>query len=86
MALTALRKMGNSTGIILPRSILGEIGLTVGAEMDLHVEDGRLVGTPVKTDERADWAAAAGEIARHADADEAAWQGFANEDDDTLTW
>ena len=44
---TALRKMGNSTGMILPRSILGQIGVTTGAAMDLKVEDGRLIVTPI---------------------------------------
>lgn len=83
---TALRKMGNSTGIILPRAILGQIGLEVGAPMELQVEGGRIIATPVKSGARQNWAAAAAEVAAHADADEDAWQSFGNAQDDDLTW
>ena len=83
---TALRKMGNSTGIILPRAILGQIGLEIGASMELHVEGGRIIATPVKGGARQHWAAAAAEIADQADPEEAAWQGFGNAQDDDLAW
>jgi antitoxin MazE len=83
---TALRKMGNSTGIILPRSILGQIGLELGAPMELQVEGGRIVATPVKGGAREDWASAAALIAAQADPDEDAWQSFGNAQDDDLTW
>ena len=83
---TALRKMGNSTGVILPRSILGEIGLKVGAAIDLRVEDGKLIGTPIATDARAGWADAAAAIGPNETGEETAWRGFANEDDRDLTW
>lgn len=78
--------MGNSTGIILPRSILGQIGLTIGAAMDLRVEDGKLIGTPVKSARRDQWASAAAEIGSEEDGDEAAWRGFGNDDDADLIW
>lgn len=81
---TSLRKMGNSTGMIVPRSILGEIGLTTGATMNLTVEDGKIVASPVTRARRAGWAQAAATIADEAlDAD---WLGFGNEDDASLTW
>lgn len=86
MALTALRKMGNSTGMILPKSILGEIGVGTGASMDLRVEDGKLIATPLTPNGREGWAEAAAEIAAHEDADAAAWQGFGNEGDADLKW
>lgn len=78
--------MGNSTGIILPRSILGQIGLTTGAAMDLRVENGTLIGTPVTSDRRSQWATAAAEIAGGENADEAAWRGFGNDGDADLSW
>lgn len=82
---TSLRKMGNSTGMIVPRSILNAIGVTTGTAMDLVVEDGRLVATPVVRETRAGWAAAA--AALHDDTgDEDAWRGFGNEDDADLRW
>jgi antitoxin MazE len=83
---TALRKMGNSTGMILPRSILGQIGVATGAAMDLKVEGGRLIVTPIKSETRAGWADGAALIARGDGDDEAAWRGFGNEGDADLTW
>jgi antitoxin MazE len=82
---TALRKMGNSTGIIVPRAILSEIGITVGAAIDLRVEDGRLIGTPVKPVLRAGWAEAAQAIVPESE-DEAAWRSFGTVEDDDLLW
>jgi antitoxin MazE len=82
---TALRKMGNSTGMIVPRSILGEIGVSIGTTMDLTVQDGKLIATPVSDRRRDGWAAAASIVAEEPNETEA-WQGFANEDDDDLTW
>ncbi|MDP5277781.1 hypothetical protein Q9Q95_02490 [Sphingomonas sp. DG1-23] len=81
---TSLRKMGNSTGLIVPRVLLDEIGVTTGATMELRVEDGRLIATPVVTPRRADWAVAAERLASEDAADE--WRGFANESDADLTW
>jgi len=84
---SALRKMGNSTGLILPRAILGEIGVTTGAQMDLCVEDGRLIVTPVQSQVRAGWAEAAALVgAEPLREDEADWLGFANQGDASLTW
>ncbi len=83
---TALRKMGNSTGMIVPRAILGEIGLDVGAKLDVRVEAGTIIATPIKTERRAYWADAAAEVARHSDSDETDWQSLGNEGDDALTW
>lgn len=81
---TALRKMGNSTGLIVPRAMLGEIGVSTGSAMDLRVEDGKLIATPIAHPPRAGWALAAQEIAE--DAEAADWQGFGNEGDADLAW
>lgn len=82
---TALRKIGNSTGVVLPRAILGEIGLGVGAALDLKVEDGKLIGTPVSAP-RVGWAEAAAALAADDDAEARAWRGFGAAEDDALTW
>ena len=83
---TALRKMGNSSGIILPRAILGQIGVTIGASMDLKVEDGRLIVTPIISEVRAGWAKEAAELGRDAQTEEElAWQDFGT-DDTELQW
>lgn len=81
---TSLRKMGNSTGMIVPRSILGQIGVTTGATMDLRVEDGRLIASPVETIRRDGWAAAASAI--DTTEEERAWQAIGSEQDADLTW
>lgn len=80
---TALRKMGNSTGMIVPRALLGEIGVTTGAALELCVENGKLIATPVETVPRAGWSAAAKAVG---DDDEADWRDFGNEGDADLVW
>lgn len=88
--LSALRKIGNSTGIVLPRPILGAIGLESGATLDLTVEDGRLIGTPVVRKRRLGWAAAAAALGASdillTESDAADWRGFGNEGDEDLIW
>lgn len=43
---TAIRKLGNSAGIILPAALLRSLKFEVGQTIDIEVEDGRLVVTP----------------------------------------
>jgi antitoxin MazE len=83
---TALRKMGNSVGMIVPKAILKELGATAGTQMDVRVEEGKVVATPLRHP-REGWAEAAAAVAAaEEDPDEALWQGFGNEGDDELTW
>lgn len=83
---TALRKMGNSTGLIVPRALLGEIGVTTGTKMDLKVEDGKLIATPLRKP-REGWAEDAERVAAHGlTEEENDWLGFGNDGDDELTW
>ena len=81
---TALRKMGNSSGIIIPKAMLREIGAQVGEELDLKVEDGRLVAEPRRQTPRAGWADAARALA--AAGEPPAWPEFGNDDDADLEW
>jgi antitoxin MazE len=83
---TILRKMGNSTGIILPKALLGELGVASGQALEVKVERGRIVATPVKAERRAEWATAAQVIGAEADTEAEAWASFGNEGDDDLTW
>ncbi len=53
---TSLRKMGNSTGMILPKAILDELGLVSGAKIDLRIVDGEVVAKPIKRNIREGWA------------------------------
>ncbi|MDP1636056.1 MAG: AbrB/MazE/SpoVT family DNA-binding domain-containing protein [Gallionellaceae bacterium] len=45
---TAIRKLGNSAGIILPAALLRSLKCEVGQTIEIEVEDGRLVVTPVR--------------------------------------
>ena len=81
----AIRKLGNSSGVIIPKSMLTEIGITAGDAVDLSLEDGRIAITPVKRRPREGWAEAFREIAEAGD-DELVWPEFGNEGDDELTW
>lgn len=83
---TALRKMGNSTGVILPRPLLGQVGLAAGAMMTVSVEGERLVLTPVKRTIREGWAEDAAAIAAISDPEADEWLNMPNETDDELEW
>lgn len=84
--LTALRKMGNSTGMIVPKAMLAEIGLVAGATIDLHVENGKLVASPVRAI-REGWAEDAAKLADEPlTEEERDWMAFGNDADDELGW
>jgi antitoxin MazE len=84
---SALRKMGNSTGMILPKPVLDELGVGLGTEMHVVVENGRVVATPVVHGRHRGWAEAA-QVIGDAEQDQASaeWLGFSNDDDDALAW
>jgi antitoxin MazE len=81
----SLRKMGNSSGVIIPKPILAQIGVAAGDDLDLSLEAGRLVLAPAKRHPRAGWADAAERIAEAGD-DALAWPEFGNAGDADLKW
>ena len=85
---TALRKMGNSTGMIVPKSILTQVGAGVGAAFDITVEGGRIVLAPLRDQPRLGWAEAAEALGveEGLDQEAAEWTGFANDADESLEW
>lgn len=82
---TAVRRLGNSSAIIIPKPILAEIGAQVGDSVDLDVENGRVVITPSKKRIREGWAEDAKRLAAEGD-DKLVWPEFTNEGDDELVW
>ena len=52
---STLRKMGNSTGMILPKAILDQLGLSCGSKIELRVEDGEVIARPAKRKVREGW-------------------------------
>ena len=83
---TRLRKMGNSTGIILPKAILGQAGLATGAVVQVSVEGERVVLTPVRTIVREGWADDAAAIGTVPDGEAEEWLDIPNEADADLRW
>lgn len=82
---TAVRKLGNSAGVIIPKSVLTELGLSAGDAVDMRLEDGHLVLSPVRHTPRAGWAEAARKVAAAQD-DALVWPEFVNAGDADLTW
>jgi len=82
---TAVRKLGNSAGIIIPKSILSELGLSAGDAVDLRLKDGRLILAPARRSSRTGWAEASRAIAKAGD-DSLVWPEFSNAGDADLVW
>ena len=79
----AIRKMGNSQGVLIPKPILAQLGFEGTA--DLQVRDGVLEIRAIRRNPREGWAEAAREIAAQGD-DALVWPEFANEGDAELVW
>jgi antitoxin MazE len=82
---SAIRKMGNSHGVIIPKPLLKEIGAKAGDEVEMTVDCGTLVVVPRKRKVREGWA---DESKRLAAAGEGGliWPEFGNEADKDWTW
>jgi antitoxin MazE len=78
-----LRRMGNSSGVIIPKPFLAQIGAAGAVEM--AVEQGRIVIEAEKTPARAGWAQASRTLAETGD-DALAWPEFTNDGDEALEW
>ncbi len=82
---TTIRQMGNSAGILLPKSVLTALSVKAGDHLSVSIEQGRLVLEPSRPQLRAGWAEAARGIAAEHD-DALVWPEFSNTDDDELVW
>ena len=80
-----VRKMGNSSGIIIPKLILRQIGIETGDDLDLSLDEDRIVLSPVKRHPRSGWADASKRVAAAGD-DVLVWPEFGNADDVDLKW
>lgn len=80
--LITLRKMGNSQGLILPKSVIRQLEL--GDSLEMQVADGKVIlSKPAAV--RIGWAEAAAEIAACETPDED-WLAPANESDGAWQW
>lgn len=82
---TALRKMGNSTGLIVPAPLLRALGLSAGAAVDVVVVDGAIVARPVGKPVREGWDSAATVIGCEEPLDRD-WLGAPLADDSDWEW
>ena len=81
----SVRKMGNFSGIILPKPILTQLGVEAGDDLDLSLDGGRIVLVPAKRHPRAGWADAAKRIVEAGD-DALVWPEIGNAGDADLKW
>jgi antitoxin MazE len=79
----AIRTMGNSKGILIPKPILEQTGLLDHA--DLQVNNGVIEIRPMPRPTRAGWAADSQAVAA-AEANPLAWPEFGNAGDADLQW
>jgi antitoxin MazE len=81
---TALRRIGNSQGVILPKPLLAQMGIVEG-EIEMTVERDAVILRRPKKHVRDGWAAAAKTLASTGD-DRLVWPELANEEDGSLIW
>lgn len=53
---SAIRKMGNSHGVIIPKPVLAEVGARAGDQVDISVTEGKIIVAPRKRKLREGWA------------------------------
>ena len=82
---TAIRKVGNSHAVIIPKPLLAEIGAKAEDRVDMTVQGGKIVIAPIKKRPRQGWAEDSKALAAAGD-DRLAWPEFGNEADENLKW
>jgi antitoxin MazE len=80
-----VRKMGNSAGVIIPKALLQQLGVEAGDDLEMSLEQGRLILEPTNRNPREGWAEAAQRIAESGE-DTLAWPEFGTEYDSELQW
>jgi antitoxin MazE len=81
----AIRKIGNSYGVIIPKPLLAEIGAKLGDTVELTTKAGKIIIAPEPKDPRAGWAEDSKRLAAAGEAG-LVWPEFANEGDKDLEW
>jgi antitoxin MazE len=75
-------KMGNSAGVIIPKPALIKVGVQVGDNLTVLVDEGRILLAPMKRHPRA----GASKRVAQANDDAPVWPDFSNDDDADLGW
>ena len=79
----AIRKMGNSQGVLIPKPFLLQVGFEDTA--DMRVKNGVIEIRPIKRHPREGWASDSQRIASAGD-DQLVWPEFSNDGDTDLAW
>jgi len=79
----AIRRMGNSQGLIIPKPVLTQLGLD--SEVEMSIERDAIVLRKPRKNVREGWAEASEAIAASGD-DKQVWPEFGNAGDAELTW
>ena len=79
----AIRKMGNSQGVLIPKPFLVQVGFEDAA--DMQVKNGFIEIRPIKRNPREGWVKDSQRIALAGD-DKLVWPEFSNEGDAELVW
>lgn len=82
---TAIRKMGNSQGVLIPKPFLLETGMDVG-EVDLQVEKDAIVIRKPKKRAREGWAEACAQIAAKTADQVIAWPLLPQDSEGDVPW
>jgi antitoxin MazE len=81
----SIRKIGNSQGVVIPKPVLTQLGLSAEAGAEMTIEGGALVLRRPASPVRTGWAEAARRIAKAGD-DALVMGEFGNAADAELTW
>jgi antitoxin MazE len=79
----AIRKMGNSQGVLIPKPILAQIGLD--GKADLQVRDGVIEIRAIHRNPREGWVDDARRLAKQG-GDALVWPEISNDGDNELIW
>lgn len=80
-----IRRVGNSQGVVIPKPVLTQLGLTKDAGVEMTIENDALVLRRPANPVRAGWAEAARKIAEAGD-DTLVMGEFGNAGDTELVW
>lgn len=82
---TAIRKMGNSQGVLIPKPFLLQTGLDIG-EVEIEVENDAIVIRKPRRKSREGWAQACQQIAARSTEQAIAWPLIPSDVDAGFSW
>jgi antitoxin MazE len=64
---TVVRRLGKSSGLIIPLTMLAKVGIATGDALDITVDQGRIILAPMASRPHEGWAEASKAIAEAGD-------------------